>query len=126
MPGTGRAPRPRPFSISRLIASERVGLGPGCPSIHSSIDASSAGGMRTPRIGSRPVRGRPRGLFGLSVIDPVLYCLAQNWTGQRTHFAPVHSTELFPERGETMAWGEHKLSRRSPLVAASLCLRFRT
>jgi hypothetical protein len=29
--------------------------------------------MRKPRMGSRPVAGRPRGLFGLSSIDPPLF-----------------------------------------------------
>lgn len=57
------------LSNNRLIASDFDGFGSGCASIQASSFASSSGGMRRPRIGWRPVAGRPRGLLGLSAID---------------------------------------------------------
>ena len=62
-----------PFSISRRMASDREGFGSPCRSIQASIFASSSGGMRTPRMGWTPVRGRPRGLFCSTAIDPPLF-----------------------------------------------------
>lgn len=61
------------LSSNRLIASDRDGFGSGWRSIQASSFACRSAGMRKPRIGSRPVRGRPRGLFGLSAIDPPLF-----------------------------------------------------
>ncbi len=61
-----------PFSISCRIASDREGLGAAWRSIQAAIAASSSSGQRTVRTGSRPVRGRPRGLFSVSAIDPPL------------------------------------------------------
>lgn len=52
------------LSSNRLIASERDGFGSGWRSTQAVSFASRSAGMRKPRIGSRPVRGRPRGLFG--------------------------------------------------------------
>jgi len=54
--------------MSRLIASDREGLGSSCRSIQAVIFASSSTGMRTPFVGDSPVRGRPRGLFSRSAI----------------------------------------------------------
>ena len=66
-----------PFSISRLIASEREGLGSGWRSIQAVMAASIFAGMRTVTAGSLPVAGRPRGLFSFSAIDPLLFLAYQ-------------------------------------------------
>jgi hypothetical protein len=55
----------RAISISRRIASERVGLSFCCFAQVSIVDLSSTG-SRIVRTGSRPVAGRPGRLFGVT------------------------------------------------------------
>jgi hypothetical protein len=55
-----------PSSTSRRIASERPIL---LALAHASTSATIASGMRAVTCGSRPVAGRPRRFFGVTLID---------------------------------------------------------
>jgi hypothetical protein len=49
------------------MASERDGRGFGCSAIHRSIPRNRSSGNRIAVTGSRPVGGRPRFFFGITV-----------------------------------------------------------